>query len=166
MEAPSGERSRGKGRHGVLCRLKSVWSMPERFRVVCTIQGAIQMLWFTFFYLYVSQNAMQAGSAATAGSERKTANILYVVCRATRFRWTQTVPLHDKRNSSRTAAVTSWAIDDVYIGRSCLDFCHGHGRCDFPNCVCDDGYSGVTCDVPSTQHQVNYMTLCEQTCFF
>ena len=49
MEAPSGERLRGKGRHGVLCRLKAVWSMPERFRVVCTIQNAIQVLWFTFY---------------------------------------------------------------------------------------------------------------------
>jgi len=27
--------------------------MPERFRVVCTMQGAIQVLWF--FYLYVSE---------------------------------------------------------------------------------------------------------------
>ena len=26
---------RGKGWHGVLCRLKAVWSMPERFKVVC-----------------------------------------------------------------------------------------------------------------------------------
>jgi len=29
VEAPSGERLRGKGRHGVLCSLKAVWSMPE-----------------------------------------------------------------------------------------------------------------------------------------
>ena len=35
MEAPSGERLQGKGWHGVLCRLKAVWSMPERFKVVC-----------------------------------------------------------------------------------------------------------------------------------
>ena len=34
MEVPSGERLRCKGRHGVLCRLKAVWSMPGRFRVV------------------------------------------------------------------------------------------------------------------------------------
>jgi len=25
--------------------------MPERFRVVCTMQGAIQVLWFTFTFL-------------------------------------------------------------------------------------------------------------------
>ena len=42
------ERLRGKGRHGVIYRLKAVWSMPERFTVVCTMQGAIQVLWFTF----------------------------------------------------------------------------------------------------------------------
>jgi len=48
MEAPSGERLRGKGRHGVLCRLKAVWSMPECFRVVNTMQGSLQVLCFTF----------------------------------------------------------------------------------------------------------------------
>jgi len=48
VEAPSGERLRCKTRHGVLCRLKTLWSMPERFKVVCTMQGAIQVLWFTF----------------------------------------------------------------------------------------------------------------------
>jgi len=48
VQAPSGEWLRDKGRHGVLCRLKAVWSMPERFRVVRTMQGAIQVLWFTF----------------------------------------------------------------------------------------------------------------------
>ena len=48
MEAPSGERLRGKGRHGVLCRLKAVLSMPERFKVVCTMQGAIQVLCSAF----------------------------------------------------------------------------------------------------------------------
>ena len=42
---------RGKSRHGVLCRLKAVWSMPDRFRVVCTMQSAIQVLWFTFLPL-------------------------------------------------------------------------------------------------------------------
>jgi len=35
VKAPSGERLWGKGWHGVLCRLKAVWSMPERFKVVC-----------------------------------------------------------------------------------------------------------------------------------
>ena len=50
--SPSGERLRGKGRQGVLCRLKAVSSMPERFRMVCTMQGAIQVLWFTLPYLY------------------------------------------------------------------------------------------------------------------
>jgi len=45
VEVPSGERLRRKGRHGVLCRLIAVWYMPERFRVVCNMQGAIQVLW-------------------------------------------------------------------------------------------------------------------------
>ena len=54
MEAPSGECLRGKGWHGVLCRLKAVWSMPERFRVVYTMQGAIQVLWFTFTFITVT----------------------------------------------------------------------------------------------------------------
>ena len=44
VEAPSGERLRVKGRHGVLCRLESVLSMSERSRVVCTMQGTIQVL--------------------------------------------------------------------------------------------------------------------------
>ena len=35
VEALSGELLRGKGWNGVLCRLKAVWSMPERFKVVC-----------------------------------------------------------------------------------------------------------------------------------
>ena len=36
VESPSGECLRDKGWHGVLCRLKVVWSMPELFKVVCT----------------------------------------------------------------------------------------------------------------------------------
>ena len=31
----AGERLQGKGWHGVLCRLKCVWSMPEPFKMVC-----------------------------------------------------------------------------------------------------------------------------------
>jgi len=41
VETPSGERLRGKGWHGVLCRLKAVWSMPERFKVVCIPWSAL-----------------------------------------------------------------------------------------------------------------------------
>ena len=81
-----------------------------------------------------------------------------LVCRATRFRWTQTVPLYNKHNSSSiVVAATTWAIDDVYIGRACADHCHGHGRCDFPTCLCDDRYTGVTCDSPLTPLPVNYL---------
>ena len=74
---------------------------------------------------------------------------------ATRFRWTQIVPLDAKGNSSRTVTVTNWAIDDVYIGHACAQYCHGRGRCNFPHCVCDEGYTGVTCDLPVTPLQVN-----------
>jgi len=42
------------------CGLKAVWSMPERFRVVCTMQGAIQVLWFTFTFLLLMQSAVLA----------------------------------------------------------------------------------------------------------
>lgn len=82
-----------------------------------------------------------------------------LVCSATRFRWTQTLPLYDKGNSSRTTSVTTWAIDDVYIGHLCPLYCHGHGHCNFPHCVCDDGYTGVTCDLPVDPLQVNYLTI-------
>ena len=47
MDAPSGERLRGKAGM-VFVAGKTVWSMPERFKVVFTMQGAIQVLGFTF----------------------------------------------------------------------------------------------------------------------
>ena len=49
MEAPSGERLRGKA-DMVFIAGKTVWSMPERFKVVFTMQGAIQVLGFTFTF--------------------------------------------------------------------------------------------------------------------
>lgn len=37
----------------------------------------------------------------------------------------------------------SWAIDDVYIGESCLNYCSGHGRCSKAlKCICDPGFTG------------------------
>ena len=47
MVAPSSERLRGKGSHGVPCRLNCV-IMPERISGLYTMQGAIQVLCFTF----------------------------------------------------------------------------------------------------------------------
>jgi len=48
--APSGERLRGKAGM-VFVAGKTVWSMPEHFKVVFVMQGAIQVL--GFFYLLV-----------------------------------------------------------------------------------------------------------------
>jgi len=49
VEAPSGERLRGKAGM-VFVAGKTVCSMPERFKVVFTMQGAIQVLGFTFTF--------------------------------------------------------------------------------------------------------------------
>ena len=50
MEAPSSERLRGKAGM-VFVAGKTVWSMSERFKVVFTMQGAIQVLGLTFTFL-------------------------------------------------------------------------------------------------------------------
>jgi hypothetical protein len=43
-----------------------------------------------------------------------------------------------------------WAIDNVYIGMGCPNMCKNHGRCNSTDqCVCDEGYSGVNCNVSS-----------------
>jgi len=49
VEAPSGECLRGKAGM-VFVAGKTVRSMPERFKVVFTMQGAIQVLGFTFTF--------------------------------------------------------------------------------------------------------------------
>ena len=54
MVVPSGERLRGKGRHGILCRLNCVihaWALQGG---LYTMQGAIQVFCFTF---YLTSNA-------------------------------------------------------------------------------------------------------------
>ncbi|XP_005995356.1 reelin isoform X2 [Latimeria chalumnae] len=57
----------------------------------------------------------------------------------TRFRWKQ------------TGSVTGnmWAIDDFYIGPSCLKFCSGRGQCTRNGCKCDPGFSGPACEMAS-----------------
>ncbi|KAI4895212.1 hypothetical protein NFI96_018500 [Prochilodus magdalenae] len=58
---------------------------------------------------------------------------------STRFRWRQT--------GSRTGNM--WAIDNVYIGPSCLRFCSGRGHCSRTGCKCDPGFSGPACELAS-----------------
>ncbi|PIK45997.1 putative reelin [Apostichopus japonicus] len=57
---------------------------------------------------------------------------------STQFRWVQ---------EASNGVLTSWAIDDVYIGPPCHHLCHGHGRCVHGTCVCDQGFQvrGGTC---------------------
>ncbi|XP_039598540.1 reelin [Polypterus senegalus] len=42
-----------------------------------------------------------------------------------------------------------WAIDNVYIGPSCLKFCSGRGQCTRNGCKCDPGFSGPACELAS-----------------
>ncbi|KAJ8046874.1 Reelin [Holothuria leucospilota] len=60
--------------------------------------------------------------------------------RKVRFRWFQ-------QYDPLAGTTPQWAIDDVYIGPPCPDHCNGHGDCQFPDCVCDDGYSGAACEI-------------------
>uniref|UniRef100_K7F7A9 Reelin n=1 Tax=Pelodiscus sinensis TaxID=13735 RepID=K7F7A9_PELSI len=59
--------------------------------------------------------------------------------RNTRIRWRQTGPIHGNM----------WAIDNIYIGPSCLRFCSGRGQCTRNGCKCDPGYSGPACEMAS-----------------
>ncbi|XP_048861285.1 reelin-like [Brienomyrus brachyistius] len=58
---------------------------------------------------------------------------------STRFRWKQTGPGNGNM----------WAIDNVYIGPSCLRFCSGRGHCSRTGCRCDPGFSGPACELAS-----------------
>lgn len=60
--------------------------------------------------------------------------------RKIRFRWFQ-------RYDPLVPYTPQWALDDVYIGPPCPDFCNGHGDCQYPLCVCDAGYSGDACEI-------------------
>ncbi|XP_064807239.1 reelin-like isoform X2 [Oncorhynchus masou masou] len=57
----------------------------------------------------------------------------------TQFRWRQ----------SGMGAGNIWAIDNVYIGPSCLRFCSGRGQCSRTGCKCDPGFSGPACELAS-----------------
>lgn len=54
----------------------------------------------------------------------------------TRFRWIQDSPDTD---------APGWALDDIYVGESCPDMCHGRGDCKGGYCHCDEGYAGDSC---------------------
>lgn len=56
---------------------------------------------------------------------------------ATRFRWQQ--------QSAGGTEPTHWALNDVYVGPACDNFCSGHGTCYYPHCNCDEGYTGRDC---------------------
>uniref|UniRef100_W5NEI9 Reelin n=1 Tax=Lepisosteus oculatus TaxID=7918 RepID=W5NEI9_LEPOC len=58
---------------------------------------------------------------------------------STRFRWRQT----------GTGPGNMWAVDNVYIGPSCLRFCSGRGQCTRNGCKCDPGFSGPACELAS-----------------
>ncbi|XP_077791901.1 reelin isoform X2 [Podarcis muralis] len=59
--------------------------------------------------------------------------------RDTRIRWRQTGPILGNM----------WAIDNIYIGPSCLKFCSGRGQCSRNGCKCDPGFSGPACEMAS-----------------
>eukprot|EP00062_Callorhinchus_milii_P006692 gi/632947500/ref/XP_007889076.1/ PREDICTED: reelin [Callorhinchus milii] len=59
----------------------------------------------------------------------------------TRFRWYQQAPFEKQQ---------TWALDNVYIGDSCVDMCTGHGRCSQGSCICDEPWSGLYCDEPKS----------------
>ncbi|KAL3853203.1 hypothetical protein ACJMK2_016762, partial [Sinanodonta woodiana] len=78
-----------------------------------------------------------------------------VISSATRFRWQQLpYEVSEKKDfnkeanyskSAKKEVVSDWAVKDIYIGPRCEDMCQGHGVCRFPDCVCDEGYSGQPC---------------------
>ncbi|XP_070192277.1 reelin-like isoform X2 [Littorina saxatilis] len=65
----------------------------------------------------------------------------------TRFRWRQEPP----ETQSDDPEPSQWALKDVYIGEACPNFCSGHGYCQYPQCICDDGYAGTDCSLLDDQ---------------
>ncbi|CAH1782623.1 unnamed protein product [Owenia fusiformis] len=78
------------------------------------------------------------------------------------LKWTRiTIPLTSKAYSSQTrfrwiqqlgeGDAPSWALDDIYIGEKCPNYCSGRGDCKRGECVCDKGYFGESCQPIRTQ---------------
>ena len=59
----------------------------------------------------------------------------------TRFRWRQ----EPDESQDDDAEPSQWALKDIYIGEACENFCSGHGYCQHPQCICDEGYTGSDC---------------------
>ncbi|KAE8616335.1 hypothetical protein XENTR_v10008776 [Xenopus tropicalis] len=59
--------------------------------------------------------------------------------RDTRLRWRQNGPVMGNM----------WALDNIYIGPSCLKFCSGRGQCTRTGCKCEPGFSGPACEMAS-----------------
>eukprot|EP00057_Strongylocentrotus_purpuratus_P003005 XP_003725702.2 PREDICTED: reelin [Strongylocentrotus purpuratus] len=66
----------------------------------------------------------------------------YTRSKSTRFRWSQP-PRFDPGHE--------WALSNVYIGAECSDMCHGHGQCSSGICICDQGWTGPSCQRPSAR---------------
>ncbi|KAL4226959.1 hypothetical protein ACF0H5_014936 [Mactra antiquata] len=60
----------------------------------------------------------------------------------TRFLWVQKDGFSTK---------DTWSIANLYIGRDCLTWCNGHGKCSDTGCICDAGWTGPNCDVRSSE---------------
>lgn len=64
--------------------------------------------------------------------------------RGTRIRWRQNGPVLGNM----------WALDNIYIGPSCLKFCSGRGQCTRTGCKCEPGFSGPACEMASQTYPV------------
>lgn len=69
-------------------------------------------------------------------------------CRSLRFRWYQGFIAEDHY-------APEWAIDNVFIGMACMDYCQGHGACsNTMMCTCDQNRHGDSCvtSIPLPTH--------------
>ncbi len=49
--------------------------------------------------------------------------------------------------------MTSWGLDNVYVGMQCEADCSGHGTCvSGVLCECDEGFAGLTCTLTTNKH--------------
>uniref|UniRef100_A0A8C4QA32 Reelin n=1 Tax=Eptatretus burgeri TaxID=7764 RepID=A0A8C4QA32_EPTBU len=68
------------------------------------------------------------------------------LCGLVRFRWYQGF------YPPGMPPLVTWAIDNIYIGPQCEAMCSHHGMCiNGSLCICDKGYSGMTCEEGPTQ---------------